>query len=115
MTNTKRVLLGLAGGAGLLVMVFELFIGFGMASLVNPSLPPTERCLIYLDRLFVQWPMPIMVSAAFVILNGCVWLCLKTRWPNHHQLRRLLLSSALAAIILVLLPLPFLIGLAQPR
>lgn len=115
MTDAKRVILGLIGGAGVLVMVFELFIGFGMASLVNPSLPPTERCLIYLDRLFVQWPMPLVVSAAFVILNGSLWLCLKARWPNHYPLRRLLLSSVLAAIIMVLLSLPFLIGLAQPR
>jgi hypothetical protein len=114
MTPAARVTSGVVGGVGAALLLWHLFIGFAFSTLLPEALTPEERRSIILDRLFVQPPMPIVMSVTYAVLNGLLLLCVKAKanpptfWK--HTLRHLLMSSVLAVGLIALLLLPVLIS-----
>jgi hypothetical protein len=112
MKPATRALLFFAGSFGTAGAVLFSLLNLAFCAMVNPALPPVERRERYLEKVFVE--QAVGFTVCYLMLNGSLFLCVKAvasraRWFERLGLH-LLVSSVLAAAVIVLLFVPFLLG-----
>jgi hypothetical protein len=101
------------GGLGIAVIGWNLFMNYGFATMLPPTLSPADRKQAILDRLFLEWPMSLAMSVVFVLLTGCAFLCVRGIREEDTVAGRiggLVCSVGIAAVVMLLPLLPILMG-----
>lgn len=112
MKPVSRALLFIVGAMGTLAFAWFLLISFAFGTLSDPSLPSAERRQLFLDGIFRNGPMFCLFG--YLPLTACLFLCVKAVANPPTFFRRsdlhLLSSSLIAAAIMLLMLVPFLLG-----
>lgn len=111
MKPATRALLFFAGSFGTAGAALSLLVGVAFCTLINPAFPPDERRRQFFEEVFID--NAVGFSFYFLLFNGSLLLCVKSVANRAKLLDRtglhLLVSSLIAAAVVVLMLVPFLL------
>lgn len=110
--QTSRKWQAVLGGLGIVVVGWNLLMNCAFATMLPKTLNPADRQKAILDRLFLNWPMPFVMSAVFALLMRCAFLCIRgirAEDTTAGRIGGLVCSAGVALVVMLLLLLPIVV------